>query len=132
MRVPTGNGMAQIGIYTAGRESSSQPTGTYTIDVSNLRDPLSSKSLRATYTDGRAGEVQKFVSDDPRIPAIRDMVILLADMYVKPPSGGTSKWVSFVFKDVHGKWIAPAVGELIADSLSNLGYQVAVAHWEIK
>jgi hypothetical protein len=125
-RVIVGNG--DIGVYSTGRVVKEAVNAQYVINVEGLRDPLSNRGFRFSKEDGRDREVMSFVEDDPRVSAIRDEVLLLAHLNFKAP-GQTSAWISFLFKDVHGKWIAPAVAELIADSLIAANYKVSVHHW---
>jgi hypothetical protein len=119
---------AELGIYTFGKDSPNRPGSVqYIIDCAGLRDPGSSGSLRKTYTDGRPGEVQQYVNEDPRVRAIIETIRTIAFMHLRS-QGADGKWLSFGLQDHHGKWIAPAVGELAADALSNAGYGVSLHH----
>lgn len=126
-RVIAGLGNAQLALYSAGLKTSPQPNSNYIINVADLRDPYSNRGFKFRHEDGRALEVQQFVEEDPRIDAIRQQVAILAHLNFR--SGVTSPWMSITFRDHHGIWIAPAVTELMADSLSNLGYAVSVHHF---
>jgi hypothetical protein len=129
-RVLAGTGSAQLALYSCGVETDPQPNANYIIDVSGLRDPLSNRGFRYTHNDGRALDVQKFVEEDPRIDAIRQQVAILAYLHF----GGRrdAPWMSLAFRDHHGKWISPAVTELMAESLSNMGYAVSVHHFALE
>jgi hypothetical protein len=125
MRVDAGS--SQVSIYTYGKVSPVQPGAAYVIDVMGLRDPMSNRGFRQRYEDGRPGEVQDYVKGDPRLQAIIDEVRLLAYLHVDCEQ---DKWISIGVRDFHGKWISPAVGELIAEALDNLGYRTYVYHYE--
>ncbi len=121
-------GKADVGIYTCGRDTSPQPNVQYIIDVSGLRDPLSNRGFRHTEKDGRSLAVQKFVKEDSRIGAILSDVAMITHVTLQYNSSNPS-WLAFSFRDHHGQWIAPAVGELVADHLCSLGYNVSVHHF---
>lgn len=122
---------AELGIYTFG-EKSKNFVGTcqYYIKVSGLRDPGSSGGIRSQFADGRAGGVQQYLKDDPRVQAIIDQVRILAYMHLRSQSRD-NKWLSFALVDHHGKWIAPALGEMMADQLSQIGYSVSLNHADL-
>lgn len=123
---------AELGIYTYGRlvPREAPPMSQYVIDVAGLRDPLSNRGFKHKYSDGRPGEVQDFVREDSRMNAILDTVKLIAHMQLRSMAGD-GKWLSFGIRDHHGKWIAPAVGEILADELSRAGYKVALHHHDV-
>lgn len=118
---------AQISLYTYGKISEHQPGANYVIDVFGLRDPMSNRGFNKTFKDGRPKVVQDYVKEDSRVPAILDQVKLLAHLHI---TAGTEKWISLAFRDHHGLWIAPAIGEIAADMLDNLGYRVSLYHFE--
>ena len=124
MRVAAGN--AEVGVYTCGRDT--QISTQYIIDVSGLRDPGSNRGFNVKYKNGLPGEVQDFVKEDSRVAAIVDTIHLITHLNLRSEAADGG-WLAFMIRDHHGKWIAPAVGEIVADSLSNLGYKVSVIHW---
>lgn len=126
----TNIGEGQMAIYSAGRSVAPTPNATFIFDVSGLRDPLSNRGFRHSKEDGRDPSVKKFVSEDPRVAAIMEQVAILAHLNFRGQSQ-TGGWISFLFKDVQGQWIAPAVTELVAEMLDNLNYRVSVHHWSL-
>lgn len=123
---------AEIGLYTWGKKVSKTtvPLASYVIDVSGFRDPMSNRGFRKLYPDGRCGEVQKYVKEDPRYPAISDSVRMIAEMHLRG-EGSDSKWVSIGIMDYHGLWIAPPIGELLADELDRAGFRVSLYHYDV-
>ena len=123
---------AEIGLYTWGKllKRSFIPQASYAIDVSGLRDPQSNRGFKKQFKDGRAGVIQEFVREDPRYQAIRETVEMLAFMHLRS-DGRDEKWLSIGLMDYHGLWIAPALGESIADVLSNSGYRVSCFHYDV-
>ncbi len=122
---------AQIGIYTFGDKSHNYVgTCQYYIQVAGLRDPGSSGSIRSQYVDGRAGGVQQYIKEDPRVEAIAQTIRAIAWMHLRSQARD-NKWLSFGLVDHHGRWIAPAVGEIVADQLSQSGYAVSLYHADL-
>lgn len=119
---------AELGLYSYGRiAKGAKPNVCYIIDVSGLRDPQTNRGFRNNYKDGRAGEVQKYVAEDPRIEAIVDQVKLLAEMHLRG-NGADKQWLTFGFRDHHGRWTSPAVCEIVADVMDRSGFKVHVSH----
>ena len=105
-----------VGIYSFGSKNSSAPAAQFSFDVSAFRDPTGQKQFEGK--DGTDPEVVKWVLCDDRARAVVAHCLLLADDLVKPKVRGDkaeptaqSQWLSFSFKDFHGKWTAPAVAE---------------------
>jgi hypothetical protein len=122
---------AQIGIYTFGQKSHNfVGTCQYYINVAGLRDPGSSGQIRSQYVDGRAGGVQQYIADDVRVKVISEQIRLIAYMHLRSQAAD-NKWLSFGLVDYHGRWIAPAIGEIVADNLSDLGYSVSLYHADL-
>jgi hypothetical protein len=124
---------SEIALYTFGKLCKSPitpPATDYLIDVAGMRDPMSNRGFKLQFSDGRPGLVQKFVSEDPRYNAIEESVKFLAHIQLKSKAA-SGKWLTIAFRDHHGKWIAPAVGELVADSLSREGYKVHLFHADL-
>lgn len=125
----------EIGVFSFGKNigDKSPLTAQFEFDVASLRDPAGQKqfvNLNGTFPD-----VISWVFEDRRVPIIIKDCLLLADDLAKPKLREGSSvakpigtWLSFSFRDFHGKWIAPAVAEKVADALSDAGYLVAVHH----
>ena len=123
----------QIGIYSYGTSKQQDYTGQFEFDVSLLRDPAGQKQFLGF--NGLYPQVRDWVGVDRRVPIIiRDCQLFADDMALPKPKEGQDKpapispYISFAFKDFHGKWIAPAVAELVADVLSKKGFRVAIHH----
>lgn len=131
-------GEVQVGVFSFGREGIYQrPKAQFEFDVSNFRDPAGQKQF-----EGRTGfdpQVRDWVGDDRRIKAILETIQLIVEDLRAPVETGTaenpkieprSKWISISFSDVQGRWISPAVAELVANYLSDkCGYDVLVRHY---
>ena len=135
-RVPLSDGVdgPQIGVYSFGTQSSDKPVAQYEFDVSKLRDPQGQQQFKNRF--GWDLEVRDWMKEDSRLRAlVQDCRLLAADLLGQRPKGSgaaasISTWTSFSFKDFHGRWISPAVAELVADALSADGWRVTVHHRE--
>ena len=124
----------EIGIFSYGSsKEASEASGQFEFDVSSFRDPGGQKQFAGT--NGLYPDVRDWVGTDRRVPIIIRDCLLLADDIIRPKPQANSNvpkalsvWLSFSFKDFHGTWIAPAVAELVANSLSEAGFNVAVHH----
>lgn len=123
---------AQVGIYTYGEKgkAASVPNAQYVINVAGLRDPSSNRGYRQKYKDGRPGEIQDYVKEDPRVEAIVHQIKMLAHIGLRSDAQD-GKFLSFALRDHHGVWIAPAIGEIVTDALDREGYAVALFHFEL-
>lgn len=133
---------ANIGVYSFGTKNVSgqkRQFAQFEFDVSKLRDPQGQKQFSGS--NGLDKKVQEWIKDDIRISGLVRECLLIADDLVKPKArvDGTktevtqvSSWLSFSFKDFHGKWTAPAIAEIVANALSEAGYNVAIFHREFK
>jgi hypothetical protein len=122
---------AELGIYSFGKDSPNRvPTCQYYIDVAGLRDPGSSGLIRKEYKDGRAGGVQSYIKEDPRVTAVIEQIRMIAFMHLRSQARD-NKWLSFGLMDHHGRWIAPAVAELAAEELDRLAYDISVFHADL-
>jgi hypothetical protein len=123
---------AEIGIYTWGTKIPREyvPVANYIVNVAGFRDPQSNRGFKKKFLDGRGGEIQEYVSEDPRFVAVSDTVLMLAYVHLRSEAKD-NKWLSIGLTDYHGLWIAPAVGELVADLLSDLNYKVSLFHYDI-
>ena len=126
-----------VGIYSFGANSSNGPAAQFEFDVTLFRDPTGQKQFNGL--NGTDPTVRDWVSSDRRIPAVLDHCTLLAKDLLTPriknghgDGEPISKWISFSFKDYHGKWIAPAVAEKVAERLTGLGFTVLVVHHTLK
>lgn len=116
--------LAQVLIYSLKKDSSK--TGLeLDINVSVFRDPLGHKTLTKAFHDGRAIAVMEWVNLDPRMAGLKETITLY--VYDKIVHGKQNKLI-IGFRDFHGRWIAPAVAEIIADTLSAKAFQVGVLH----
>lgn len=123
----------QIGIYSYGTVVPQDFAGQFEFDVTTLRDPTGQQQFKGL--NGLYPAVRDWVGSDRRVSIIIKDILLLADDMAKPKTKEgraqpepISPYVSFAFKDYHGKWIAPAVAELVADILDKEGFRVAVHH----
>ena len=126
-----------IGIYS-GTETK-HPVGQFEFDVSKFRDPAGQvqfrlQELKEAGINGTTPEVRDWVAKDRRVPIIISECRLLAEDLISPKTDGKpiSAWLSFSFVDTHGKWIAPAVAELVANHLSDAGFNILVHHAGLK
>lgn len=118
-----------IGIYSFGPATNGQVNGQFEFDVTYFRDPQGQKQFQGK--DGLDKDVIAWIRADRRIPILIKECSLLADDLLSPKGEDKKKistWVSFCFRDPHGKWISPAVAEIIADTLSDAGFNVIVSH----
>ncbi len=123
-----------VGIYSYASNGSRNIVGQFEFDVSSFRDPLGQKQF-LTKSSGIDPEVRDWVGQDHRVPILIKECRMLAEDLIRHKKDGQaapSTWLSFSFKDFHGKWISPAVAELVADELSNAGFMVTVYHSAIK
>ena len=118
-----------VGVYSYPTKKSPNSAGQFEFDVSNFRDPAGQKQFSQA-PNGLAKEVVEWVRQDRRVPIIvKDCILLAEDLVrLRPDGRSTCGWLSFGFKDYHGKWIAPAVAEAVAESLSEAGFNVATHH----
>lgn len=122
----------QIGVYSCGDKQKSTITSQFEFSVSSFRDPMGQKQFEGL--NGTHPEVRTWISSDSRIGILINECLLLSNDLLKPkkvgegPDKAASVWLSFAFKDKNGKWIAPAVAELIADALAEAGYVVVTHH----
>ena len=124
----------QIGVYSFGSKGPATPKSQFEFDVSKFRDPAGQKQFKGGC--GVDPDVRAWVGEDDRVPAIIANCLLLAEDLIraKPSTTGArteapADWLSFSFRDFHGRWASPAVAELVADALSRAGYVVAVKHF---
>ena len=127
---------ADIGLYSFGAKGGVFPNVQFEFDCTTLRDPTGQKQFAAL--TGTHDSVKAWIKEDEKVCAIISSCRLLANDLIKPKprtdKSGTemvqvSRWLSFSFKDFHGKWAAPARAELVADALDTDGYKVTVVHY---
>jgi len=118
-----------ITLHSFGDVTANKPAVQYLIDVRTLRDPVGQKKFVDADLDGTNKEVKNFVMEDERVVAIteecRNLVYSLVNSANVP-------YVSVGFLDYHGRWIAPAVCELVADALDEAGFPCSVSHHELE
>lgn len=125
----------QIGIYSFGLNTVKQPSAQFEFDVSKFRDPVGQKQFNRAL--GTCPDVRDWVGQDKRVAGVIQMCQLLAEDLVRPHKKADGKeeaisgWLSISFKDHHGKWISPAIAELVANQLDADGFSVIVLHHEI-
>jgi RNase adaptor protein for sRNA GlmZ degradation len=114
---------ARVGIFALNKWSST--TNQYEFDLTGFRDPQAKKDLRSLY--GTDPKVQEFIKADPRLEAVIDAcrVLVRDDDYRK------GHYISFGFRDHHGRWISSAVAEIVGKILSDEGYNVYVSHFGV-
>lgn len=128
----------QIGIYSYASTAQKSLAGQFEFDVSQFRDPQGQKQFFGRDICGIDAEVRDWVGQDRRVPVLIKECRLLAEDLIRPKQTGVTngvtqekapcQWLSISFKDFHGKWIAPAVAELVANALSDDGFTITVYH----
>ena len=126
-----------VGVYSFGRLPGAEtggPAAQFEFDVSAFRDPAGQKQFIGLY--GIAPGVRDWVCEDRRMPAILDQCLMLAEDLIRPHKKGESTeqlshWLSISFRDHHGRWIAPAIAEAVANKLSDAGFIVVAIHNDI-
>ena len=121
----TNEAQAQVNIYSYGRKTAHPPAAKYVLDVRNFRDPVGNMSIRKTCESGIATAAQEFVAEDDRIPILIEEFIGLCFAHLKM---GRETYVSIAFVDHHGRWVAPAVAEIVAAGIERAGYSISVRH----
>jgi RNase adaptor protein for sRNA GlmZ degradation len=97
----------------------------YTFDLSNLRDPIGHKGLRELCDDGRDPLVRDWIDEDPRVGGIIAEICALTSIHIlrdKEPS------LSIGMIDTHGKWISPAIAEMVAEEMDQIEIPILVSH----
>ncbi len=124
----------KIGVYSFGTITDGGPNAQFEFDVSTFRDPAGQKQFAGAL--GIDPDVRDWVCEDRRVPAIVNMCEIIAEDLIRPHAKGEgtetlSQWLSFAFKDHHGKWIAPAIAEAVSNKLSEAGFIVITLHHDI-
>lgn len=122
---PVSVGTAQIGLYACG--SADRVGAMYEFNCFNFRDPMSRDDLRKL--TGKDSEVQSFIAKDPKIPALLDHASLLIYDMIKVHK---NPFISLLFRDHHGKWIARGIVELLIISLQEEDYHYHVLDYANK
>ena len=100
----------------------------YSIDLTHMRDPIGQVILIATCKDGTDKRVQEWIRIDPRIGGILHIAeMIVHDIF----SNQKASWTSLGLSDFHGRWISPAIGEIIADELMKGCFKVCVQHLDL-
>lgn len=119
---------ANVALYSMGRIAGNAINSfspRLLFDVEKFRDPQGVASFRSSGKTGLSPDVRLFVEDDPRVPALKNLVALYATDALKD---ARSPFISFGFKCQKGIWISPAIVEIVADHLSALDFKVLVRH----
>jgi RNase adaptor protein for sRNA GlmZ degradation len=121
----------EIGIYSFGENCDKKPQAQFEFDVSKFRDPVGQKQFNKAV--GTQADVRDWVGQDKRVPALVQQCRILAEDLIRPHKKDgkdeqISAWLSLSFKDHHGKWISPAIAELVANQLDLDGFKVVVCH----
>ena len=132
----------QIWIYSYATAAQKSMAGQFEFDVSQFRDPAGQKQFLGRDVCGIDAEVRDWVGQDRRVPALVKECRLLAEDLIRPKQTGITngvpqekapcQWLSISFRDHHGKWIAPAIAELVANALSDDGFTITVYHSSVK
>ena len=132
--LPTGSAFKpNIGVYSGSIDN--HPQGQFEFNVTGFRDPSGQVQFKsAGLANGIYPDVRDWVGRDRRVPIIlRDCRLIAEDLLANKSDGKpVSSWLSFSFADHHGRWIAPAIAELVANHLSEAGFNVLVHHSGIK
>jgi RNase adaptor protein for sRNA GlmZ degradation len=115
---------AKVNIVSFGRVTVTPPGPKYSIDVTGLRDP--SCQFAKTHKDGRSPDIQAWLRADPRVDIIVREIKQLCAVHLDSMK---ETYLSIGFVDHHGKWIAPAIAEIVA---AEILYTVSVEHRELK
>jgi len=99
----------------------------YLWNVTQWRDP-SCVFQNSAVKDGRSSAVREWIKADPRVTVMLKEIEILAEVHLVAMK---QAWLSIGFMDHHGKWIAPAIAELVADHLGTR-YATYVGHRELK
>lgn len=111
---------AQITLYWKDNPSN-MPNSPYVVNLSSFRDPVGNNKLRPL--DGSHKEVQDYLREDKRAPAVVANVVLLAEDIIRQQK---TMYMSISFWDRKGKWISQGMAEITADELSKRGFNVFV------
>jgi len=122
----TSYAQADIALYSRKIGNNKTSATQYQVVLTNFRDPMGRRDLRGL--PGTNKRVKDFIKDDRRFKAIVDYFRMVAYDVVKQQK---HTYVSITFEDCHGRYISPAVTELVADALEADGYKVMVQHYEL-
>ena len=120
-----------IGVYSSDT-TNKNTAGQFEYDVTSFRDPAGQKQFVGL--NGTHPTVRDWMKLDHRVNVIVQECMLLADDLVKEKKADDKvtppvcNWLTFTFKDFHGKWAGPAIAEIVTDALSDAGYMVVTYH----
>lgn len=100
----------------------------YRSDLTHIRDPIGQPLLTQKCKDGRDQLVREWIRGDLRVKALIHATLMIAHDTFK---NQRCVWTSFGFTDHHGRWISPAIGEIVGDALDKEGYKVCVNHLDV-
>ena len=125
-----------VGLYSFGTRTGHDPMSQFEFDVSKLRDPAGQKQF--SISNGMDTAVHAWLAQDDRVGQIVWICRLLASdmlakrMFMDREVAPASTWVSFSFKDYHGKFISPAVACIVAEALKADGFPPMVYHLSLQ
>lgn len=105
-------------IFTSPSGAPDIAPGRYRWDLTNLRDPVGQLTLRSQCINGKDERVVTWMAKDPKVIAAVSAAALHAWIHLADPQGEQN--VSFVFHDQKGRWISPAVAELVRRRVDEL------------
>lgn len=94
----------------------------YEFDLNQFRNPQAKPDFRTLY--GTDPKVVEYLKGDPRLPAILDTCHLLA----VDSKHRNRDYISFGFRDYHGRWISTGVAHIVGIYLSDLGFRIHISH----
>jgi hypothetical protein len=129
----TGINLAQVSIYSWGLDDYKganrvEPIVKYRIDCSTWRNPECHKEVTTGRLNGLDPNILKWIAEDGRVGLVSRECYRLAKMLL---DGQKETYITIGFVDHHGRWIAPAVAELVASDLED-HYAVGVEHYGLK
>ncbi len=128
--VPRGEGRLSVSIHSFSYKRGLPRGADIVLDCRFLRNPYWEEALRPL--DGRAPDVAKFVSADPRFAAflaqLTEMMMLLLPGY---EAEGKS-YLSIALGCTGGQHRSVAVAETLARTLADSGWQVSTRHRELE
>jgi RNase adaptor protein for sRNA GlmZ degradation len=111
---------ADVGVFSLNRHAPVHQT--YEFDLRQFRDPQGKAELRFLF--GTDPKVIDFIKEDPRLGAIIETCRLLAHDAEKRKSS----YISFGFRDYHGRLISAAVAQLVGLALNDEDFNVHISH----
>ncbi len=117
---------AEVIIYTYGKLTNYPPSPKYVVNVSEWRNPECNKEVNQNM-DGRSPKVLIWMEEEKRVGLLSKAIKNLVNLHLGPMK---EAYFSIGLMDHKGKWIAPAVGEILVRDLSDR-WKVAIKHFEL-